>query len=103
MKIGVPKEIKTHEYRVGINPTGVKQLVAANHKVLVQAGAGLSSGFTDETFTAAGAEIVADPGRVWGDSDMVIKVKEPLPSEFQYFREGPGPLHVSATWRRSPS
>ena len=88
MRIGVPKEIKTHEYRVGINPTGVKQLVAAKHSVLVQAGAGNSSGFSDETFAAAGAQIVDDPARVWGDSDMVIKVKEPLPSEFQYFREG---------------
>ena len=88
MRIGVPKEIKTHEYRVGINPSGVKQLVAANHKVLVHAGAGSSSGFSDETFTAAGAQIVDDPARVWGESDMVIKVKEPLPAEFGYFREG---------------
>jgi alanine dehydrogenase len=87
VRIGVPKEIKTHEYRVGINPSGVKQLMTAGHTVLVQAGAGSSSGFSDETFAAAGAQIVDDPARVWGDSDMVIKVKEPLPSEFGYFRE----------------
>ncbi len=88
MRIGVPKEIKTHEYRVGINPTGVKQLVAAGHSVLVQAGAGVSSGFSDETFTSAGARISPTAGSVWNDSDMVIKVKEPLPDEFAYFRDG---------------
>lgn len=87
MQIGVPKEIKTHEYRVGINPEGVRQLAAAGHKVVVQTGAGTSSGFTDETFAAAGATIVAGAGDAWS-SDMVIKVKEPLPGEFQYFREG---------------
>lgn len=88
MRIGVPQEIKTHEYRVGINPTGVKQLVSAGHTVTVQAGAGISSGFSDETFVAAGAQIGGDAGRVWNESDMVIKVKEPLPAEFGYFREG---------------
>ncbi len=88
MRIGVPKEIKTHEYRVGINPTGVKQLVAAGHTVTVQGGAGISSGFSDETFVAAGAQIGTDAAKVWNDSDMVIKVKEPLPDEFGYFRDG---------------
>ncbi|MEM6291668.1 MAG: alanine dehydrogenase [Myxococcota bacterium] len=88
MRIGVPKEIKTHEYRVGINPTGVKQLVAAGHSVTVQAQAGVSSGFSDETFIAAGANIASDAASVWNDSDMVIKVKEPLPEEFGFFREG---------------
>ncbi len=88
MRIGVPQEIKTHEYRVGINPTGVKQLVAAGHIVTVQTGAGESSGFSDETFQAAGAKIGADAATVWNESDMVIKVKEPLPAEFGYFREG---------------
>lgn len=87
MRIGVPQEIKTHEYRVGINPTGVKQLVSAGHAVTVQAGAGISSGFSDETFKAAGAQIGSDAAKVWNESDMVIKVKEPLPAEFGYFRE----------------
>ena len=87
MRIGVPKEIKTHEYRVGINPSGVRQLVAGGHEVLVQAGAGASSGFSDQHFEAAGAKLEADPAKVWA-SDMVIKVKEPLPAEFGYFREG---------------
>lgn len=88
MRIGVPKEIKTHEYRVGINPTGVKQLVSAGHTVTVETGAGISSGFSDETFVAAGAQIGGDAAKVWNESDMVIKVKEPLPAEFGYFREG---------------
>ncbi|MGH1342227.1 MAG: alanine dehydrogenase [Nannocystales bacterium] len=88
MRIGVPQEIKTHEYRVGINPTGVKQLVSAGHTVMVQTGAGISSGFSDETFIAAGAQIGSDAAQVWNESDMVIKVKEPLPAEFGYFREG---------------
>jgi alanine dehydrogenase len=88
VRIGVPKEIKTHEYRVGINPAGVRQLVANGHSVMVQSSAGDSSGFSDATFAEAGAHIVSDASTVWGDADMVIKVKEPLPDEFRYFREG---------------
>jgi alanine dehydrogenase len=87
VQIGVPKEIKTQEYRVGINPDGVRQLALAGHRVLVQSGAGVSSGFTDETFAAAGATIAPTAADVWA-SDMVIKVKEPLPAEFPYFRPG---------------
>lgn len=87
MLIGVPKETKTHEYRVGLNPGGARQLVGAGHKVLVQAGAGVGSGFEDETFVAAGATIVSTAAEAWS-AEMVIKVKEPLPSEFQFFREG---------------
>ena len=73
MKIGVPKEIKTHEYRVGINPEGVRQLVAAGHDVHVQAGAGDSSGFSDETFVAVGAKIAPTAADAWSGV-MVIKV-----------------------------
>ena len=87
MLIGVPKEIKTHEYRVGLNPEGARQLVAAGHQVHVQAGAGVSSGFADEAFVAMGAKIVPTAKDAWS-TEMVIKVKEPLPDEFQYFREG---------------
>lgn len=86
MLIGVPTEIKTHEYRVGINPEGVRQLVRAGHSVQVQAGAGESSGYTDATFSRHGAKIVPTAADAWS-GDMVIKVKEPLPDEFQYFRE----------------
>ena len=87
MLIGVPKEIKTHEYRVGLNPEGARQLVAAGHQVHVQTGAGVSSGFADAAFVAAGATIVGTAADAWS-TDMVIKVKEPLPAEFGFFREG---------------
>ncbi len=87
MLIGVPKEIKTHEYRVGINPEGVRRFVAAGHQVKVETNAGVSSGYSDETFRSVGAIIARDAAEVWS-ADMVIKVKEPLPAEFGYFREG---------------
>lgn len=87
MLIGVPKEIKTHEYRVGINPDGVRQLVAAGHQVKVETGAGISSGFSDEAFVSVGGTIAKDAADAWA-ADMVIKVKEPLPAEFGFFREG---------------
>lgn len=87
MIIGVPKEIKTREYRVGMTPAGVRQLVARGHKVLVQASAGEGSGLRDETYVAAGATIVPTAGDVW-KADMIVKVKEPLPAEFEYFRPG---------------
>lgn len=88
MLIGVPQEIKTHEYRVGINPAGVRQLVANGHKVVVQTGAGDGSGYSDATFREAGASIAPDAASVWSDAEMIIKVKEPLPDEFRFFREG---------------
>ena len=87
MIIGVPTEIKTREYRVGINPGGVLALVRAGHKVLIQAGAGEGSGISDKEFQGAGATIVPGAADAWG-ADMVMKVKEPLPAEFQYFRPG---------------
>src|SRR5579859_5391957 len=88
MIIGVPKEIKDHEARVGITPAGVKALSEAGHKVLVETHAGAQSGFPDHEYQDAGAEIVGDAGNVWGKSDTVVKVKEPIESEFAYFREG---------------
>ena len=87
MKIGVPKEIKNHEYRIGMQPSGVRALSAAGHEVVVQRGAGLGSGFSDEAFEGAGARIVEDAAGAW-DADMVVKVKEPLADEFGFFREG---------------
>lgn len=87
MKIGVPTEIKTREYRVGINPGGVAALTRAGHEVLIQKGAGLGAGISDKDFTEAGAKIVATAGDAWS-ADMVMKVKEPLPAEYQYFRPG---------------
>lgn len=87
MKIGVPKEIKDHEFRVGVTPAGVHALAAAGHEVLVQSGAGAAIGFSDADYIAAGAKIVATPADVYACS-MVVKVKEPQPSEFPLLREG---------------
>lgn len=87
MIIGVPKEIKNNENRVALTPGGVSQLISNGHRVLVETGAGLGSGFENEAYESAGAEIIADPKQVW-DAEMVMKVKEPLPEEYVYFREG---------------
>jgi alanine dehydrogenase len=88
MIIGVPKEIKDNEARVSVIPAGVKALSDAGHKVLVETNAGMQSGFPDDEYQDAGAEIVGDAGYVWGKSDTVVKVKEPIESEYAYFREG---------------
>lgn len=82
MKIGVPKEVKIQEYRVGLVPAGVRELIQSGAKVSVQAGAGMGSGVTDEEYKKVGATIVPTAEAVWKDSEMIIKVKEPLPSEF---------------------
>ena len=87
MLIGVPREIKNNENRVGLTPGGVHAYVLAGHKVLVESGAGEGSNFTDEDFRAQGAEIVESAAQAW-DVDMVVKVKEPLKSEYDYFKEG---------------
>ena len=87
MIIGVPTEIKTREYRVGINPGGVVALVRAGHKVRIQKGAGLGAGITDKDFEGAGATIVPSADDAWG-AELVMKVKEPLPAEYKYFRPG---------------
>ncbi|WP_410513112.1 alanine dehydrogenase [Paenibacillus sp. BR2-3] len=88
MIIGVPKEIKNNENRVGITPAGVVTLLKAGHEVLVETGAGLGSGFLNEEYEQAGAKLIADAGALWSASEMVIKVKEPLESEYEYFRPG---------------
>src|SRR5690606_25956707 len=80
MRVGVPSEIKNNEFRVAITPSGVHELSAAGHEVLVQSGAGLGSSITDEDYRAAGARIVADAETVWGEAELVIKVKEPIES-----------------------
>ncbi|MGA4721963.1 alanine dehydrogenase [Fictibacillus nanhaiensis] len=85
MIIGVPAEIKNNENRVAITPSGVITLTAAGHKVLVENNAGVGSGFTNEDYAAAGAEIVAEAQDAWS-AEMVMKVKEPLASEYKYFR-----------------
>ncbi|GAA0439984.1 alanine dehydrogenase [Lentibacillus halophilus] len=87
MIISVPKEIKNNENRVAITPAGVDNLVNAGHTVLVEANAGVGSSFTDDEYKAAGAEVSESASHVWEKADMVLKVKEPLPSEYRYFRE----------------
>lgn len=87
MIIGVPKEIKTSENRVGLVESGVKALVREGHKVLVETTAGLGSGITDEQFIAAGASILGTKKEVYEKADMIIKVKEPLPEEYPLLRE----------------
>ncbi len=87
MRIGVPKEIKNHEYRVGMTPEMVFVFVQAGHEVFVETGAGAKIGFTDEMYKSAGAKIVAAPKDVY-EAEMVIKVKEPQPEEFPLLKEG---------------
>jgi alanine dehydrogenase len=83
--IGVPKEIKDNEFRVAITPAGVDALVRAGHHIIIQAGAGVGAGYWDDAYAAAGAVIADSASNVWA-SDLVLKVKEPIESEYQYFR-----------------
>jgi alanine dehydrogenase len=87
MIIGTVREVKNKEFRVGLTPSSIKEYVHHGHKVYVEAGAGESSGFMDEDYILAGAEILPTAADVWGKSDMIVKVKEPLESEFKYLRE----------------
>jgi len=87
MKIGVVKEIKKHEYRVGMTPAGVRAFTQAGHKVMVQSEAGVGSGFPDEAYAAVGAEIRDSAEAVYSDSEMIYKVKEPLADEYRFFRD----------------
>lgn len=88
MFIGVPKEIKNNENRVSLTPSGVISFVNAGHTVLVEKGAGIGSGFTDEQYANVGAEIIESAAKVWANAEMILKVKEPLESEYKYFRPG---------------
>jgi alanine dehydrogenase len=88
MRIGIPKEIKDHEYRVGMIPAGVHALVSAGHEVVVQEGAGIGSGIPNEDYTAAGARLVPDAAAVYGWAEMIVKVKEPVAPEYGLLRPG---------------
>lgn len=88
MRIGIPKEIKTNEHRVAIVPSGVAALVAAGHAVIVETGAGLGSGFSDADYIVGGATISADAGHVWATAELIVKVKEPVASEWHHIRSG---------------
>jgi alanine dehydrogenase len=87
MIVGVPREIKTREYRVGMTPAGARILTSHGHEVRVERGAGEGSGIKDEAYAEQGAEIVASAAEAWA-ADMVVKVKEPLPAEYDFFRDG---------------
>jgi len=88
MRIGVPKEIKVHEYRVGLVPAGVRELVAAGHEVLVETAAGNGIGVDDAQYRAAGAQIAAHAAEIFERAEMIVKVKEPQPVEYQALRPG---------------
>ena len=88
MNVGTPREIKTHENRVAMVPSGVLELTQAGHGVLVEQGAGLGSGIADEEFARAGATLVKTPEEVFEKSDLIVKVKEPLPPEYKRIRKG---------------
>jgi alanine dehydrogenase len=88
MLIGVPKEIKNHEYRIGLTPAGARELIANGHKVMVQKDGGKSIGLTDELYRKAGAEIVETAKEIFDRAEMIIKVKEPQPVECAMLRKG---------------
>jgi alanine dehydrogenase len=88
MLIGVPKEIKVHEYRIGMTPSAVRELIVHGHQVMVQKGGGAAIGLTDEMYKAVGAELVDGPAEIFARADMIVKVKEPQPSETAMLREG---------------
>ncbi|HYY57254.1 MAG TPA: alanine dehydrogenase [Pyrinomonadaceae bacterium] len=88
MIVGLPKEIKDNEYRVGLTPAGVRALTDAGHKVVVERGAGDGSGFADDLYVRAGATLLDTPDEVWQQGDMIVKVKEPIRPEYPRMREG---------------
>src|SRR5260221_12699672 len=88
MIVGVPKEIKTDEYRVALLPVGVEELTRAGHQVLIQTGAGQGSGIDDERYEEQGAVLVPSAEEVWARSDLIVKVKEPLLEEWPLLRRG---------------
>jgi len=88
MKVGIPREVKNHEYRVAITPAGVRELVNHGHVVFLEKDAGVGSQLTDDAYVAAGATIIPDADEVWGAADMVLKVKEPIAEEYHRMRPG---------------
>ncbi|MEW2331754.1 alanine dehydrogenase [Micromonospora chersina] len=88
MKVGIPREVKNHEYRVAITPAGVNEFTRHGHEVFVESGAGVGSSITDDEFAAAGAKILATADEVWDTAELVLKVKEPIAEEYHRMREG---------------
>ena len=87
MNLGIPKEIKEHEYRVSLTPKGAEQLKKSGHTVIIEHSAGTGSGFSDDDYKKAGAE-VKNRKYLFGNSELIVKVKEPLPEEYNLFHEG---------------
>ena len=100
MRIGVPKEIKVHEYRVGLTPASVAELVAHGHEVFVETKAGNGIDCPDTAYEKAGATILPDAQAVFDAADMIVKVKEPQPQEIALLEPRPDPLHLSPPRRR---
>ena len=88
MRVGVPKEIKKNEHRIGLTPTAAREYVAHGHTVSIETGAGLGAGFTDEDYVKAGAQISPDARTIFAENDMIVKVKEPQKVEWEMLREG---------------
>src|SRR5262249_22986672 len=88
MIIGLPREIKDNEYRVGLVPAGVRALHQAGHTTIIEAGAGEGSGIFDDEYVAAGGTVVQSASEVWSRAEMIVKVKEPLPQEYRLLRDG---------------
>jgi alanine dehydrogenase len=88
MRVGIPREVKNHEYRVAITPAGVRELASHGHEVFLEQGAGVGSQLTDDAYAAAGATIIAEADEVWGVAEMVLKVKEPIREEYHRMRPG---------------
>ena len=88
MIVGVPRELKAQEFRVALTPSGAAELVKNNHRVLIESGAGIGAGFADDEYRQAGAEIIADASQVWSASEIIVKVKEPLPAEYPMLHSG---------------
>jgi alanine dehydrogenase len=86
MRVGIPREVKNNEYRVAITPAGVQELVGRGHEVYVETGAGLGSSLTDQDYAAAGAKILDDAAEVWGQAELLLKVKEPVAAEYPLLR-----------------
>ena len=88
MRVGIPTEIKNNEYRVAITPAGVAELVHRGHEVIIQSGAGEGSAITDADFKRAGAQLITSAEQVWEEADLLLKVKEPIETEYGRMRKG---------------
>jgi len=88
VKVGIPREVKNHEYRVAITPAGINEFVRGGHQIFVESGAGVGSSISDDEFAAAGAKILATADEVWETAELVLKVKEPIAEEYHRMREG---------------